>query len=458
MTSLLCFLALVVAGQPLRVGIASVDITQNPATEKVWMAGFSKGRQARSVHDNLAVRACVLEHGGKKLAFACADLIGLFDEQVRSAEARLAGFETIISVTHNHHGPDTLGLWGPGLSTGIDSGYLKRVEDAIVQAVRDAAAGAVAVTAHIGQVDALDLLKDSRPPQVKMAEITVLRFDAMADGKKPAGLFVLWHNHPEFVSSSTTAITADFVGPVVDRLAKKYACPVFYATGAIGGLMSPIGLDVTATDAKDGKAHKSGSFGALEVYGAKIAQRAEAAVSSAQPVRLSPWTLRQRDVYLPVDNMIYRLGHQLGVLKRAMHLWSGDTTRVATVAEGAGSGKRAAVRTRAGVLTLGEVQIALVPGEIYPELVLGQVPEPAPGGADFPEAAVEPSLLSQLTARHKLVIGLAQDEIGYILPKRQWDAKAPWTYGRTSAPYGEINSLGPDTAPLLLPLYKDLAR
>ena len=417
MTSLLCFLALVGAGQPLRVGIASVDITQNPATEKVWMAGFSKGRQARSVHDNLAVRACVLEHGGKKLAFACADLIGLFDEQVRSAEARLAGFETIISVTHNHHGPDTLGLWGPGLSTGIDSGYLKRVEDAIVQAVRDAAAGAVAVTAHIGQVDALDLLKDSRPPQVKMAEITVLRFDAVADGKKPAGLFVLWHNHPEFVSSSTTAITADFVGPVVDRLAKKYACPVFYATGAIGGLMSPIGLDVTATDAKDGKAHKSGSFGALEVYGAKIAQRTEAAVSSAQPVRLSPWTLRQRDVYLPVDNM-----------------------------------------TRAGVLTLGEVQIALVPGEIYPELVLGQVPEPAPGGADFPEAAVEPSLLSQLTARHKLVIGLAQDEIGYILPKRQWDAKAPWTYGRTSAPYGEINSLGPDTAPLLLPLYKDLAR
>ena len=222
--------------------------------------------------------------------------------------------------------------------------------------------------------------------------------------------------------------------------------------------MSPIGLDVTATDAKDGKAHKSGSFGALEVYGAKIAQRTEAAVSSAQPVRLSPWTLRQRDVYLPVDNMIYRLGHQLGVLKRAMHLWSGDTTRVVTVAEGAGSGKRAAVRTRAGVLTLGEVQIALVPGEIYPELVLGQVPEPAPGGADFPEAAVEPSLLSQLTARHKLVIGLAQDEIGYILPKRQWDAKAPWTYGRTSAPYGEINSLGPDTAPLLLPLYKDLAR
>ena len=29
-----------------------------------------------------------------------------------------------------------------------------------------------------------------------------------------------------------------------------------------------------------------------------------------------------------------------------------------------------------------------------------------------------------------MLIGLANDEIGYIIPKRQWDVKKPFCYGR----------------------------
>ena len=56
-----------------------------------------------------------------------------------------------------------------------------------------------------------------------------------------------------------------------------------------------------------------------------------------------------------------------------------------------------------------------------------------------------------------MLIGLANDELGYIIPKRQWDEKAPFCYGRTSAQYGEINSLGPETAPLLCAAFRELA-
>jgi hypothetical protein len=45
------------------------------------------------------------------------------------------------------------------------------------------------------------------------------------------------------------------------------------------------------------------------------------------------------------------------------------------------------------------------------------------------------------------VVGMANDMVGYIIPKSQWDEEAPFTYGRNSAPYGEVNSLGPETAP-----------
>jgi hypothetical protein len=49
-----------------------------------------------------------------------------------------------------------------------------------------------------------------------------------------------------------------------------------------------------------------------------------------------------------------------------------------------------------------------------------------------------------------MMIGLANDEIGYIIPRTQWDVKKPYAYGRTKAPqYGEQNSPGPDIAPAI---------
>lgn len=39
--------------------------------------------------------------------------------------------------------------------------------------------------------------------------------------------------------------------------------------------------------------------------------------------------------------------------------------------------------------------------------------------------------------------------IGYIIPKSQWDEKPPFTYDNETRPYGEINSLGPETGPIL---------
>ena len=57
-----------------------------------------------------------------------------------------------------------------------------------------------------------------------------------------------------------------------------------------------------------------------------------------------------------------------------------------------------------------------------------------------------------------MIIGLANDEVGYILPKRQWDEKPPFTYGRKTAPYGEVNSLGPDTGPTLCDAFRKMVR
>jgi hypothetical protein len=58
--------------------------------------------------------------------------VGLYQATVERARSRLPGFTyVLVSSTHNHEGPDTLGLWGPNaVSSGIDPEYLKKVEKA----------------------------------------------------------------------------------------------------------------------------------------------------------------------------------------------------------------------------------------------------------------------------------------------------------------------------------------
>ena len=50
---------------------------------------------------------------------------------------QLPGFSyVLISSTHNHEGPDTLGLWGPSpFKSGVNPAYMKLVQEQIIKAV-----------------------------------------------------------------------------------------------------------------------------------------------------------------------------------------------------------------------------------------------------------------------------------------------------------------------------------
>ena len=106
------------------------------------------------------------------------------------------------------------------------------------------------------------------------------------------------------------------------------------------------------------------------------------------------------------------------------------------------------MRTELSVFNMGPLSFATLPGEVYPEIVNGGVE--APDGGDFNIEPVEvPPVREMMTGKFKFIFCLANDEIGYIIPKSQWDVDAPYTYGRSDSPYGEKNSLGPETAQLL---------
>ena len=54
-----------------------------------------------------------------------------------------------------------------------------------------------------------------------------------------------------------------------------------------------------------------------------------------------------------------------------------------------------------------------------------------------------------LQGKYNYVVGLANDEVGYIMPRTHWDTEAPYSYGSQKPFYGEINSLGPEAGPTL---------
>jgi hypothetical protein len=424
---------------PLAVVIGAVLITPSPGhpvtpSTKDLEAGFADADITPALGDK------------------AVDLVGFFNANVGRVRAALKGFDyVLVSSTHNHEGPDTLGLWGPSpFQSGVNKDYLKEVEEKIVKAVKAADDAAKPVDAALGTARAPELLYDAREPYVKHDELTAIRF--LGRDKKPAGIVVQWNCHPETLGSKNTQLSADFVGYTVKHLADKHHCPVVYLTGTVGGLLTSMHVEVK--DAK-GKVLPEDTFEKTERYGTLVGELADKALEGAKPVKLTPIEARSRAVFLPLGNKLYLLGRKIGVLDREAFLWDGDPYKAEPAPAGE-SKKPLCLKTEVGLLRLGDLEAAAIPGEIYPELVLDKVQDPADPGADFPKAPVEPAIYKQMRGPHRILIGLANDEVGYIIPKRQWDEKPPYCYNRKKAQYGEENSVGPETAPILCRAFKEL--
>jgi hypothetical protein len=163
-----------------------------------------------------------------------------------------------------------------------------------------------------------------------------------------------------------------------------------------------------------------------------------------------------------LSNPYYLLGFTLGTIRRETVILPVDKTNPKSVASKRPEGlapDQSGMITEVGLLRLGPAAIAIIPGELYPELAVGGLQTPQDPNADFPGAPHEPLLFDQVKdAKYKLVFGLSNDMLGYLIPKSQWDKAAPFCYGRKTAQYGEDNSCGPDAAVVICRAFRKLAQ
>jgi hypothetical protein len=431
-------------------GYAEKDITPQVTADgpPVWLAGYGFGRKASGVHDPLLVRCMVLKVGDEKIAIAAVDLIGLQHEAVLRIREKVQGFKHLtINSTHNHEGPDVIGIWGKTpFQRGVNEAYIDLVVEQTCATIMAASENLQEVTAAMGTAEDATLVDDKRLPDVKDPILRVLRLNH-ASSEKPAGIMVQWSCHPETLGPKNQQVTADFPAYTIAALKEKYQCPILYITGTVGGLQAPPEAGIVNAA---GETLAEGDFEYCRIYGEKVAALAEKAINSTAPLQLGAPQIGVQKVSFQIHNKLYRLARQFGILKREAREWKGNAFEWGDVITEHQVGQLVGVMSEVSYVRMGELHMLNIPGEIYPELVYGQFQEPVEPNADFPEAPLEPTVVSLLPNQKWMLFGLANDEIGYIIPKRQWDEKAPFCYDKEKGQYGEINSCGPETAATIM--------
>ena len=443
-----------------RAGAAKRDITPEVKPGKVvYVAGFGNNRTATGVHDPIWARAFAISDGQWTVALVVADVIGLFYEpdivRIRQIVAdQIPGVHVIVASTHNHNSPDTMGLWGPApLISGINQTYQEwlrhQVADAVIEAVRALRPASLRVAA-ITNKHLADLQGDGRIPFVKDPQLFVMQAADKTTGKT-IFTFLQWSDHPETFGSKNRLITADYCGVLCEEIERQYGGVAVYANGAIGGLLGPLDIRIPVQHPKTGKPTPRRSFERAEAIGLWVAKYAQDALKNAEPVPADATIdLRIKRVFVPLENIRFRALAAAGIIDRPLYTdGKPDRRKELRAVEELGGVKLPialgeSLATELNVVTFGPVQIATVPGELYPELANGgYVRYP---GADYPDAPFEPVIRDHMTRKYKVIIGLGNDELGYIIPRCEWDNRPPWLNNQPSETYGEINSCGVEVA------------
>ncbi|MFU8817922.1 MAG: hypothetical protein ACNA7W_21445 [Pseudomonadales bacterium] len=343
-----------------------------------------------------------------------------------------------------------MGLWGPGrFSTGVDPAYKERViaaaVDAIVQAV--AALRPARFRFAVDERGAESMIADTREPIIIHGALRMMQAVDAGSGKT-LGTLVSWDNHPETIWNRNLMITSGFphyLREGIERgvwhgdtlIAEGLGGTAIFAPGNIGGLMTT-DPSLEISDPFGDGAHLEPSFAKVRAQGLTLALLSMQALRSdaAVDIERGAIALRAKSVELPMDNWLYRLAAVAGLFDRGLSGWM-------------------KVRSEISFWQLGPADFLHHPGELYPEIADGGIE--APAGQDFELAPQEtPPLRSVMTGQFRFISGLSNDMVGYIIPKSQWDQRPPHTYGQDRPPYGEINSLGPETAPILHRAMMDL--
>ncbi len=449
-----------------------------------WMAGFGNNTPVYDVHDDMWARAVVLENGDVSIALVSLDAVGLFFDDVQRIRERVVKRNqglpdfVLVSSTHTHEAVDTMGQWGPIRALlperGVDDVWLKDVLiEGAAQAVSDAALSVRPAKLFSAQVQLGDktpqVLSDSRDPFISDDTVTVLKFTEARSGDV-IGTLVSWGNHPETLDDTNNGISSDFVWALREAVERGVfkrdgtqvaagvggVCAFF--SGSVGGLMTSLHARPTSVD---GDVPADGTVAKTRAVGELVALAALEGLRTAEAEPAPNLAFGAQSLKLPVDNEVFRLLFlNVDLLRRK--LVDFDKNQLISPENYPN------VLTEVSKVQVGGVRFAGVPGELFPELAVGFAPEFSfnqprvdpknPNPPKLSNAPGPPYLKALLGGEKPAVLGLANDELGYLVPEYDYvlHPTKPYSQQAEGDHYEETNSLGPQTTPKVMAAFKAL--
>jgi hypothetical protein len=409
-------------------------------TDPVFMAGFGT-REATGYNDRLWARGVVMGGPGGRVAIVSLDVVGYFNNETETIRAMVSpesGIDyAVITSTHQHQGPDTLGIYGPNdVVTGIDFAYLDFVNAAVADCVDEAAANLEEARLRTLTTDSngLSLGLDSRDDELGVADGKVLEGDEelapdtegrIVNASLPVmqlttrepnsngeygvlATLVNFASHPESLGSDNTLITSDFPHYVRERLEAEYGGTAIFVSADLGVLQGPLWIDVQDPDTEMPAERRTYRF--AEVHGTQIAERVIEAIDPTEAGDDSPAIsfAITAPVPIPLANPLFRVAAATEVLNKRRFLYTnGEPDRSIVkpypspyewIPLAAGED----LHTEVSAIRIGNASFAVVPTELDPQL-----------GNGYRDAMTG--------AEHRFLIGLGNDHIGYQVPFDKWD-------------------------------------
>lgn len=336
----------------------------------VYLAGLAGNRLSKGVHDDLYARCLIIEENGKKIVFVSCDLIGIFRDEIEKIIEKISEYTKIekehilISCTHQHSGPDTLGLWGPEWGkSGISEKYMDFLKEKIFECVRKTEKNLkpCRIKFSSGEIDGV--AKNYRKDPIDN-ECSVMKIDA-EDGKTIATL-INYGCHPEVLWSENLLLTSDYVGYLNEEIENNFSGISLFFNGSLGGMVVPDVRENTFEEAKR--------------IGKKIAKKV--IETKFESVELKDNILFKKEVFdIPLENPFLETEDILKMIERKIY--------------------NGTIKTEINYINFsGIAEIFTVPGEITPKVGM--------------------RIKEKLKAKYKFIFSLTNDELGYILPEEEF--------------------------------------
>jgi neutral ceramidase len=227
-----------------KAGACALNITPS---DSMHLFGYPHvERFSTGVHDPLWASALYLSDAKTGVLFLSCDMIFVPKDMVNRARRRIeasTGVEpakVVIAATHTHSGPDTVAYLSneadPTLPP-LDPGYLRQLEDGIVQAAEQAVASARPAEIGMTQADGSCVGTNRRNPDGPSdPEVPIVVAREVLTGKA-IGMMLVCAMHPTVLHEDSTLISGDFPGLLRQHLQRNVlgdTCPVLYFMGASG--------------------------------------------------------------------------------------------------------------------------------------------------------------------------------------------------------------------------------